>query len=80
MAATTKLAVRAVFADETKSTITIDSLRKANVSIANIKSKVQAFNAVQGGTLSSKMKSSNGFNWTGIDKVTLTTTDREYIF
>lgn len=80
MAAVTKLAVRNVFADETKVTITIDNLKKSNVNIQNIKDKVNAFNANSGGTLSTKMKSKNGFNWIGIDKVTLTTTERTYIF
>lgn len=80
MAAVTKLAVRNVFADDTKVTITIDNLKKSNVNIDNIKTKVRAFNAAHGGELSTKLKSANGFNWTGIDKVTMTTTERTYIF
>lgn len=80
MAAVTKLAVRNVFTDDTKVTITIDNLRRNNVSITNIKNKVQAFNNAEGGTLATKMKSKNGANWIGIDKVTLTTTERTYIF
>lgn len=80
MAAVTKLTIRCVFADETKATITIDNLIKNNIGIQNIKQKVMAFNDAQGGTLATKMKSKNGFNWIGIDKVTLTTTNRNYIF
>lgn len=80
MAAVSKLAVRNVFADDTKITITIDNLRKQNVNIENIRTKVKAFNAAQGGTLSNKMVSKNGAAWVMIDKVTLTTTDRTYIF
>lgn len=80
MAAVTKLAVRNVFSDDTKVTITIDNLRRNNVSITNIKNKVQAFNNAEGGELATKMKSKNGANWIGIDKVTLTTTERTYIF
>jgi len=80
MAAVTKLAVRNVFADDTKVTISIDNLRRNNVSITNIKNKVMAFNDSEGGSLATKMKSKNGANWIGIDKVTLTTTERTYIF
>lgn len=80
MAAVTKLAVRNVFADDTKVTISIDNLRRNNVSITNIKNKVMAFNDSEGGELATKMKSKNGANWIGIDKVTLTTTERTYIF
>lgn len=80
MAAVTKLAVRNVFADDTKVTISIDNLRRNNVSITNIKNKVMAFNSSEGGSLATKMKSKNGANWIGIDKVTLTTTERTYIF
>lgn len=80
MAAVTKLAVRNVFADDTKITITIDNLRRNNVSITNIKNQVASFNNAEGGTLATKMKSKNGANWIGIDKVTLTTTERTYIF
>lgn len=80
MAATTKLNVRCVFADETKATIAIDNLKKNNLSISNIKSMVANFNNSAGGTLASKMKSKNGFNWIGIDKVTIVTTERLYYF
>lgn len=80
MALVSRLAIRNVFADDTKATITIDNLLKSNINIANIRQKVMAFNNAQGGELSTKMKSKNGFNWIGIDKVTITTTDREYIF
>lgn len=80
MAATTKLNVRCVFADETKATIAIDNLKKNNLSISNIKNMVANFNNSSGGTLASKMKSKNGFNWIGIDKVTIVTTERLYYF
>lgn len=80
MAAVTKLAIRNVFADDSKITITIDNLKKANINLANIRAKVKAFNAAQGGELAEKMKSKNGFNWIGIDKVTITTTNRTVIF
>lgn len=80
MAAITKLAIRNVFADDTKITITIDGILKSNLSIPNIKAKIKAFNEANGGNLTTKMKSANGFNWIGIDKVTITTTNRTYIF
>ena len=80
MAAVTKLTVRNVFADDSKETISIDNLKKSNLNLENIKSTVQEFNNQKGGTLSTKMKSKKGFNWIGIDKVTITTTDRVYYF
>lgn len=80
MSSSSKLTVRNVFADDTKISITIDNLKKSNVNLANIRQMVLEFNAEKGGTLSTKMKSKNGFNWVGIDKVTLTTTQRDYIF
>lgn len=80
MAATSTLAIRCVYADETKSTINIGNLRKTNINGTNIKTKVAAFNNSQGGDLASKMKSKNGANWVLIDRVTLTTTERTYIF
>lgn len=80
MAAVTKLAVRAVFADETKTTITINNLHRDNLAPAQIRRKVMDFNDAKGGSLTTKLKSKNGYNWIGIDKVTITTTDRTYIF
>lgn len=80
MAATQKLTLRCVFADDTTQTFTIDNINP-NVGIASdAKQKIMAFNNAQGGTLSSKLKSKNGFNWVMIDKATVTTTERTYIF
>lgn len=80
MPAVTKMAITNVFADDTTIKITIDNLKRANLNTSQIKEKVKAFNETNGGELASKMKSKNGFNWTGIKAVTLTTTNREYIF
>ena len=80
MAAETKIAFQNVFADDSKSTITINNIKKSNLNLNDIETKVKAFNEAQGGTLATKMKSKNGFNWVGISKVTVTTTDRTYIF
>ena len=80
MAAVTKLALRNVFADDTVETITINNIDPTTGVNPNIKNIIKTFNANQGGELSTKMKSKNGFNWIGIDKATITTTDRVYIF
>lgn len=80
MAATQKLTVRCVFADDTTATITIDNINPNAGIASDAKQKIMAFNDAKGGELSSKMKSKNGFNWIGIDKATLTTTERTYIF
>lgn len=80
MAAETKIAFQNVFADDSKSTLTITNIKKSNLNLTDIENKVKAFNAAKGGELSTKMKSKNGFNWVGITKVTVTTNDRTYIF
>ena len=80
MAAVGKLAIRAVFADDSKSTITIDNINPQTGVNPQIKSLIMNFNAERGGTLASKMKSKNGFNWIGIDKATAVQTRRTYIF
>lgn len=80
MAAVGKLALRCVFADETKQTITIDNINPTKGVNTNIRSIITNFNNAKGGTLTGKMQSKNGFNWVGIDKATYTVTDRQYIF
>ena len=80
MAAVGKLAIRWVFADETKQTITIDNINPQNGVNTNIRSIIMNFNDMKGGALTEKMKSKNGFNWVQIDKATYTVTDRQYIF
>lgn len=80
MSAETKIAFQNVFADDSKNTFTINNIKKSNLNLNDIENKVKAFNAAHGGTLATKMKSKNGFNWVGISKVTVTTTDRTYIF
>lgn len=80
MAAVGKLSIRAVFADETKSTITIDNINPTSGVNPQLKAIIQNFNAQSGGELATKLKSKNGFNWTGIDRAIYTVTDRQYIF
>lgn len=80
MAATQKLTIRNVFADDTKLTITINNINPQNGINPNAKAIIKNFNANKGGELATKMKSKNGANWVGIDRAVVTTTDREYIF
>lgn len=80
MAATMKLSVRCVFADDTTQTIAIDGINPSVGVAQDLKERIMNFNNNKGGTLATKMKSKNGFNWIGINRVTLTTTDRVYIF
>lgn len=80
MAATQKLVIRCVFADDTTTSFTIDNINPTAGIASDAKQKIMNFNAARGGELSSKLKSKNGFNWIGIDRATLTTTDRTYIF
>lgn len=80
MAAVGKLAVRLVFADDTKNTITIDNINPDNGVNPDIKAIIRNFNGNAGGTLSTKIKSKNGFNCIGIDSAVYTVTDRNYIF
>lgn len=75
-----KLSIRAVFADDTKETITINNINPQVGVNPNMVTLIMNFNANKGGTLSSKMKSKNGANWIGIDKATTIETRRTYIF
>lgn len=84
MAAVSKLVVTNLFADESTLKITVDNIRPENIKssaqIENIRSRVKAFNAANGGSLATKMKSKNGFNWIGIKAVQIVTTDKVVIF
>lgn len=83
MAAVSRLEVTNVFADDSTAKITIDNIKPENMTptqIEVIRSQVMAFNNNNGGTLSTKMKSKNGFNWTGIKKVQIVTTDKTVLF
>lgn len=83
MAATTKFAVKALFADDSTTTITINDINPETVTpqlISAARQTIMNFNATSGGTLATKMKSKNGFNWIGIKAFTITKTDRTYIF
>ena len=83
MAATTKFTIKALFADDSTTTITIDDINPATVTsqlISNARQTIMNFNAQSGGALASKMKSKNGFNWIGIKSFNIVTTDRIYIF
>lgn len=83
MAVESRLEITNVFADNETAKITIDNIRPENLDgtqIENIRSRVTAFNNANGGTLSTKMKSKNGFNWIGIKKVQIVTTDKSVIF
>lgn len=80
MAAVQKLTLRCLFADETTATFTIDNINPEVGIAADAANRIIEFNNQQGGTLSTKMKSKNGFNWIGINRAVVTTTDRTYIF
>lgn len=80
MAAVSKLTVRCVFADDSTTTITIDNINPEVGVNPNLRSIISNFNNAGGGTLSTKLKNKNGFNWIGINRAVLTTTDRTYYF
>lgn len=83
MASTTKFSLKLLFEDDTTTTLTIDSINPASVTsqlINSARQTIMNFNANRGGTLASKLKSKNGFNWTAIKSFTITNTDRTYIF
>lgn len=84
MSAVSKLVVTALFADETTLKIAVDNIKPENITsgaqIEEIRQRCKQFNAAQGGTLSTKMKSKNGFNWIGIKAAQIVTTDKTVIF
>lgn len=83
MAAVSRLEVTNVFADDSTAKVTIDNIKPENMSgsqIEVIRSQVMTFNNNNGGTLATKMKSKNGFNWVGIKKVQIVTIDKTVLF
>lgn len=80
MAATARLSIRCKFADDSTTTINVDNINPTVGVNPNLRSLIMQFNNAQGGALATKMKNKNGFNWIGIDRATLTTTDRTYYF
>lgn len=83
MAAVARIETTALFADDSTAKITIDNVNPANITntqIEVIRNKAMQFNAQQGGTLATKMKSKNGFNWIGIKKVQVVITDKTVLF
>lgn len=82
MAIIAKLEITNVFADDTTAKVTVDNIKPENINsnIQNIKTTIQNFNSNQGGTFSTKMKSKNGFNWTGIKKAQIIYTDKVILF
>ena len=84
MAAVSKLVVTNLFADESTLKITVDNIKPENIKsgaqIEAIRQKVKNFNAEAGGSLSTKMKSKNGFNWIGIKAVQIVTSSKTVIF
>lgn len=80
MAAVSKLEITNIFEDQTTLKISIDGINPEVGINPNFKSIVQNFNNTQGGTLATKMRSKNGYNWIGIKAARLVTTDRTYIF
>lgn len=82
MSAVRKITFRCVFLDDTKVNVTVDNINpnSSAYTLAQVKQRVKTFNNTQGGELTNKMVSINGFNWVSIDRCTIVTTDREYIF
>lgn len=83
MASVSRLEITNVFADNDTAKITIDNIKPENLDstqIETIRARVIAFNNANGGTLSTKMKSKNGYNWIGIKKVQIVTTDKTVLF
>lgn len=82
MSAVSKLEVTNVFADDSTLKVTIGDIKPQNINsrIEQIRTQVKNFNDTAGGTLAGKMKSKNGFDWIGIKRVRLITTDTNYIF
>ena len=83
MAAVSRLEVTNVFADDSTAKITIDNIKPENMTGTQtevIRSQIKSFNNNSGGTLATKMKSKNGFNWVGIKKVQIVTTDKTVLF
>lgn len=80
MAVTARIETTCVFADNETKKISVDDILPNNLDISQIKNTVINFNNNQGGTLSSKMKSKNGANWTGIKKVQIVYTNKTVLF
>jgi len=83
MASVARLEITNVFADNDTAKITIDNIKPENIDstqIETIRARVIAFNNANGGALATKMKSKNGFNWIGIKKVQIVTTDKTVLF
>lgn len=82
--AVSALEITNVFADDTTQKVTINDIEPNNINgataINRIRQTVMNFNAQSGGTLTTKMKSKNGFNWIGIKRVRIITKDTNYIF
>lgn len=84
MAAVAKLTTKLLFADESTLNVVVDNIKPENITsgaqIEAIRARCKEFNRVEGGELSTKLKSKNGFNWIGIKAVEITTTDKVVIF
>lgn len=83
MAAVAKLEITNVFADNDTAKIVVDNINPSTLDgtqIEHIRSQIIAFNTAQGGELATKMKSKNGFNWTGIKKAQIVITDKTVLF
>lgn len=80
MAAVTTLEITNEYADGTSAKVTVNNIKLENLDTSDIKTRVRAFNAARGGNLSTKMKSSNGFDWIGISKVRIKTVNKTVIY
>lgn len=80
MATVARIETTCIFGDNETKKITIDNIRPENINISNIKTTIINFNNNSGGALATKMKSKNGFNWTGIKKAQVVYTDKTVLF
>lgn len=84
MSAVSRLEITNVYADDSTAKVTVTNIRPENIQggnhIERIRNAIMQFNAVKGGELATKMKSKNGFNWVGIKRARILTTDTNYIF
>lgn len=80
MATIARIETTCVFGDNETKKITVDNIRPENINAATIRTIIRNFNTNQGGELATKMKSTNGYNWTGIKKAQIFYTEKTVLF
>lgn len=81
MASTSMIQFKNQYEDETTSNLSVGPIDSTALNIEQLRTKVKAFNAEIGTNgFATKLVSKGGAPWRGISAVTITTTEREYIF